>query len=226
MFVFMCINGFAQNDIKKDTIKKPKYKVYKTNYGLRFGADISKPILSLVNKNYKGLELVGDFRFARKWYVAGELGYESKTFSEEVINVSSSGKFIRLGANYNAYNNWMDMTNEIYLGWRYGYGRYRQKLNSYIPNMKSEYFPANEKTSSFEMPNLNIHWLEFQLGIKAETFKNLYVGFHFSYKIGLSIEQPTNFQAMYAPGFNRIYESKTGFGFNYTISYLIPFLKK
>ncbi|MFQ3297909.1 MAG: hypothetical protein ACI921_001902, partial [Polaribacter sp.] len=29
-----------------------------------------------------------------------------------------------------------------------------------------------------------------------------------------------------SPGFNRIFESNTGFGINYTISYLIPFSKK
>ena len=42
----------------------------------------------------------------------------------------------------------------------------------------------------------------------------------------ISIKDPVNFKTHYAPGFNRVYLSNTGFGFNYTISYLIPFRKK
>ncbi len=41
----------------------------------------------------------------------------------------------------------------------------------------------------------------------------------------MSSKDPENFKTLYAPGFNRVYATGTGFGFNYTISYLIPFLK-
>ena len=34
----------------------------KENYGLRVGIDLSKPLISIFEKDYKGLELVGDFR--------------------------------------------------------------------------------------------------------------------------------------------------------------------
>jgi hypothetical protein len=40
------------------------------------------------------------------------------------------------------------------------------------------------------------------------------------------VKEPENFKSLYAPGFNRIFESGTGFGFNYTLTYLIPFQKK
>ena len=64
------------------------------------------------------------------------------------------------------------------------------------------------------------------VGFKAETFKNLFVSVSGSYKILMSAKEPENFQTLYSPGFNRIFESGTGFGFNYTISYLIPFTKR
>ena len=35
----------------------------------------------------------------------------------------------------------------------------------------------------------------------------------------MAVKEPDNFKTLYAPGFNRIFESGTGFGFNYTISY-------
>ena len=42
----------------------------------------------------------------------------------------------------------------------------------------------------------------------------------------MRVTDPENFKSLYAPGFNRIFETGTGFGFNYTLTYLIPFKKK
>ena len=40
------------------------------------------------------------------------------------------------------------------------------------------------------------------------------------------LDHPDNFKSLYVPGFNRVFETETGFGFNYTISYIIPFFNK
>ena len=64
------------------------------------------------------------------------------------------------------------------------------------------------------------------MGIKVETFNNLFIGFSFSYKIMLNLEHPDNFKSLYVPGFNTVFETETGFGFNYTVSYTIPFFSK
>ena len=55
---------------------------------------------------------------------------------------------------------------------------------------------------------------------------NLFIGFSFSYKVLMSVKDPEDFKTLFSPGFNRIFESNTGFGINYTISYLIPFSKR
>ena len=210
--------SFAQ---QKDSI------VYKKPYGLRLGLDISKPILSATDKSYSGFEIVGDYRISDGWYLAGELGFEENTSAEDFSNSTSKGKYIRLGANYNSYQNWLDMNNEIYVGLRYGFSLFDQTLNSYTPNLgSSTYFPANTITTPQTTSDLKAHWTEFQLGIKHETFKNLFIGISISYKIMISVDEPSNFKTLYAPGFNRVFESQTGFGFNYTLSYLIPFVNK
>lgn len=217
-------NGFSQKQAtskqKKDTV------IYKTGYGLRLGIDISKLALPIIDKSYKGLEIVGDYRVSKNWYVATELGYESEITYEDYSNSTSKGSYIRLGANYNAYSNWLDMNNEIYVGGRYGFALFEQTLNRYTPNINSTYFPAKTITKPISESGLTAHWVELQLGVKVETFKNLFIGFSGSYKIGISIKDQQNFKTLYTPGFNRVFNSGTGFGFNYTISYLIPFTKK
>ena len=224
------INSQEQNknnsSVEKDSI------VYKTPYGIRIGLDISKPILGTTDTNYNGFEIVGDYRIKKNLYLAAEIGFEEKTTQEDFTNSTSKGSYIRLGVNANVYKNWLDMNNEVYVGYRYGFSIFDQTLNSYTPNVvtgevnEAPYFPADIISTPISTSNLNAHWSEFVLGFKAETLQNLFVSASFSYKIMMSLKEPSNFKTLYAPGFNRIFETSTGFGFNYTISYLIPFSKK
>ncbi|MEE9409272.1 MAG: DUF6048 family protein [Polaribacter sp.] len=225
-FLFVFVDGFSQDKktFKKETVKDTL--VYKSKYGLRIGADISKPILSAIDGGYSGFEIVGDYRISKRFYVAAELGYEEETNAEDYTNSTAKGSYIRLGFNYNAYENWLDMNNEISLGYRYGFSLFDQTLNSYTPNVNTLYFPANTLTVPQTTSGLNAHWSEFIMGIKVETLNNLFVSFSVSYKVLMSVKDPENFKTLYSPGFNRIFETNSGFGFNYTLSYLIPFTKK
>ncbi|ARV14627.1 hypothetical protein BTO07_05440 [Polaribacter sp. SA4-12] len=225
--LFVFVDGFSQEQ-KKDTLidSKTDSITYKTNYGLRLGIDISKPIKSQFSGTYSGLEIVGDYRIKKNLYIAAEVGYEEETSEEDYTNSTSKGNYIRLGFNYNAYQNWLDMNNEIFIGYRYGFSLFEQTLNSYTPNVNSQYFPANSITTPLTTSDLSAHWSELVFGLKVETFKNFFITFSGSYKVMMSVKEPDNFKTLYSPGFNRIFETGTGFGFNYTLTYLIPFKKK
>lgn len=231
-FLFVFIDGYSQEQ-KKDSLSTAKDSIiYKSAYGIRLGIDISKPILGSIDSDYTGFEIVGDYRIKKNLYLAAEIGFEEQTTQEDFTNSTSKGSYVRLGLNYNVYDNWLDMNNEIFTGFRYGFSIFDQTLNGYTPNVvtgelnEPPYFPADIITTPITASSLNAHWSEFVLGFKAETLNNLFVSASFSYKILLSAKEPENFKTLYAPGFNRIFETSTGFGFNYTISYLIPFSKK
>lgn len=226
-FLFVLVNGFSQEQkAALETISKKDTIIYKTSYGLRLGVDISRPIRGILQDSYNGFEIVGDYRISNRFYIAAEVGFEEQTTREDYTNSTAKGNYLKIGGNFNAYNNWLDMNNEVYLGFRYGFSLFEQTLNSYTPNIGNTYFLPEELTTPITTDNLTAHFTEFILGVKVETFKNLFVGFSFSYKIMLQVDQPENFKTLYAPGFNEILESDTGFGFNYTISYTIPFVKK
>ena len=216
--LFLSIAGFSQQ--KTDTIK------LKESYGLRVGIDLSKPTISFIDSDKKGLELVGDIRFLRNYYAAVELGYEDVISTDDYINFTSKGSFIKIGVNYNAYQNWAGMTNEIFFGGRYGFSFLSQTLNNYLPNVNGTYFEGELNEVNTEYKDLTAHWLEFVLGMKVETFKNVYLGTQISIKKMISTKEPENFKNMYIPGFNRVFLNDMGIGFNYTISYLIPIIKK
>lgn len=220
LFLLSYIVSYSQeNELEKDTIIKNKY-------GLRVGVDLFNPVNTFFDKERKGLELVGDYRITKKWYIAAELGYLENTSDEDFLNFTTNGSYLKAGVDYNAYNNWLDMENEIFVGFRYGYSTFSQTLNSYTVNNDSFLDPLASVQNGQKFDNLNAHWGEIVLGIKAEIFNNLYMGFSFSGKKMITTKEPNGFKNLFVPGFNRVFLNNSGFGFNYTISYLIPLYKK
>lgn len=217
LILMVSLQTFSQ---EKDSV------TYKSPYGLRLGIDISKPIMGMLDSNSSGIEFTADYRISKNWFIATEFGNQEEITVEDYTNSTAKGNFVKIGVNYNAYKNWLDMNNEIFVGFRYATSAFEQTLNSYRVNTGNDYFIGDNMDTPITTKGLNAHWTEFVLGIKAETLKNLYLGFSFSYKIMLSLKHPNNFKTLYVPGFNRVFETETGFGFNYTISYTIPFVNK
>lgn len=199
----------------------------KTNrYGIRVGVDLFKLTRSFYEKDYKGLELVGDYRLTKKYYLAGEIGNEDKTVEEDQLNFTTKGTYFRAGVDYNLYENWLDMENMVYIGARYGVSSFSQTLNSYTIYNRYPYFGASQEiTSGEKFSGLSAQWVEVLMGVKAKVFNNFYVGFSFRMNKLLSNKKPQNFDNLYIPGFNRTYDGTFGAGFNYTVSYFIPIYK-
>ena len=215
--VFIGLNSFSQ-----DTTKV----VYPQRYGLRVGIDLHRLSKSFYDADYKGLEVVGDYRLTRKFYIAGELGNENKTVDDDRFNFTTKGTYFKVGFDYNAYENWLDMENMLYAGMRVGVSSFSQTLNHYTIYDPTNYYGENTINSGEKFNGLNASWIEIIGGVKAELFSNLYLGFSVRLNYLLSEKEPNNFANLYIPGFYRTYEGKFGAGFNYTLSYFIPIYKK
>lgn len=212
---------FVQAQQKKDSVE-----IKTSRYGIRVGIDLFKLSRSFYEKDYKGLEIVGDYRFAKNYYLAGELGNENKTVDDEQLNFTTKGTYFKVGFNYNAYENWLDMENVIYIGLRYGVSTFSQTLNNYSIYNRDHYFGDEPKIVSGEKYNgLTAQWGEFVAGVNAKVFNNIYVGFNVQFKKLFSNKKPDNFDNLYIPGFHRTYDGDFGVGFNYTVSYFIPIYK-
>ncbi len=219
-FLLCVVFTYAQEQ-DTDTIPKQTQK-----YGLRVGADLYRATKPFYTKNYTGFEVVGDYRITKSHYIAAEFGHENKTTDDDRVNFTTRGSYLKVGFDYNAYENWLDMQNMIYVGLRYGVSNFNQTLNTYTIYNTTNYFPENHVTSGLQYNNLNSQWIEFVAGVKAEIFSNLFLGFSLRINRFISNKKPENFDNLYIPGFNRTYNGDFGAGFNYTISYLIPAYKK
>ncbi len=196
-------------------------------YGIRVGVDVYKLARSVYEQDYRGLEVVADYRFSKKIYLAGEIGNEKKTTDDDRLDFTTSGTYFKAGFDYNTYENWLGMENLIHVGLRYGVSSFSQTLNSYeIYNPYPYLGEAPTVVSGQEFKGLSASWAEVVAGVKVEVFNNIFVGFSARLNRIVTNKQPDNFANLYIPGFNRTYDGDFGVGFNYTVSYFVPIYKK
>ncbi|MCM4161884.1 hypothetical protein FHG64_02420 [Antarcticibacterium flavum] len=200
---------------------------YRERYGLRVGVDLSKPLRTLLQEDYRGLEIMGDYRIYKDYYLAAELGNEQLPFEADNLRVTSNGSYIKIGGDYNAYDNWAGMENIIFGGLRYGFATFSQTLEEYDIYTRNKYFPPQTIEGPFENAGLTAHWVELVVGLKVEILHNLYLGGNVQLKRMITQNSPNNLDNLTIPGFNRTYdESSFGVGYSYNLSYLIPLYRR
>ena len=196
-------------------------------YGLRAGIDLSKILRSFLDDNYQGFEILGDFRIKKNYYLAAELGTETRTSIENTFDATIKGSYIRAGFNYNAYENWYGMSNLIYAGVRAGFSTFNTDLKEYSIYTTNTFFGPDIRQNNLEFSGLNATWLEVQLGVQAELFHNVYLGLNVQLKRLITQKIPDGFGNLYVPGFNKVTtDSDFGAGYGYTLTYFIPIFKK
>lgn len=229
-FLLMFTLAHAQEEtaVKSNLEQVPdSIPVKKDRYGLRLGVDLFKLSRGFYDKNYKGIELTGDFRWSKKYYLAAEIGNENKTTIDDRLTSNSKGTYLKVGFDYNMYENWLDMENIISVGLRYGLSSFSQELNSYkIYNAHPYWGELPAVTASEQFNGLSASWIEVVTGLKAKMFNNVFVGFSVQLKTLVTNKKPNGFDNLYIPGYHRTYNGNFGIGVNYSVSYLIPLYKK
>jgi len=220
-FIISCILGCTSV-----SAQQKKQDIYPDVYGLRIGTDIVKAARNFWDSNYSGFEIVADYRYNKQWYLAAEAGVEKRLKEDDQLSYTTDGLFLKIGAEKNFHQNWLDMNNLIYVGGRYGVSYHNQTLHSYRVNTGNAYFDEEMQYPELKTTGLMAHWLELVVGIKAEVASNLFIGMNVRIKGLVYQTQPEGFENLYYPGFGQKYSGSIGAGFGYTVSYLIPFKKK
>jgi hypothetical protein len=209
----------------KDTI------VYQQSYGIRVGLDLSRIIMSSLDDNYTGLELVADYRLTQDLYLAAELGNEDKTKQEDLYEFNTSGSYIKVGIDRNTYANWYGERNLIFYGGRLGFSTFSNTINNYQIFDTNRYWNpegfATESETTEEFSGRTASWIEAILGTKVELLPNIYLGASIRLGFLFTDANEGRFPILYVPGFNKVtWDSKFGLGYNYSISYFLPLYKK
>lgn len=194
---------------------------------LRMGTDLYHLGRSQVDADFSGFEWVADINFTDNLYFALEIGNETRTLQSEQINFSPDGTYLKVGIDYNMFENWKGMDNQVYIGLRLGTSAFETKINNYLLYATEHFFeqtPIDSGYSTGLRTNLSAQWFEAVAGVKAALFKNLYLGFSLRLNVLLQESQTNDYDLLYIPGFNKVTdENSFGIGFNYTLTYALPF---
>ncbi|WP_223552274.1 DUF6048 family protein [Aestuariivivens sp. NBU2969] len=224
--LLFCVSANTQNNSIPSSASDSI--TYKLKYGLRIGGDIGKLIRSFTDNEYSGFEVIADYRIKNKLYIAGELGIEEKNTVTDYLDVTTKGSYLKGGIDYNLYQNWLDMDNMIFSGFRLGASSFNHTRNRFQIYSTDQYWtPQYTDTENRKFSNLTALWIELMIGIKAELFNNLYLGLNLQLKGLVKETEPNGFENLYIPGFNKTYDSSgIGVGYGYTLSYRVPLYKK
>lgn len=226
-FCIFIISLWLSLPIFAQEAEKPSYP---QRYGLRIGADISKPIRSVLDKDYSGLELVADYRWNYRYYLAAEIGSEKKNTANDYFAFTTQGQYLKAGFDYNGYNNWYGMENMIFAGARYGFSVFSQDLTQYSLHTLHNYWGENLAGTQPDIlrhyTGRTAHWIEFVMGMKVELLPNFYAGFSVRFS-KILYQKQDDFPNFWIPSIGRVWEDSTfGINYNYTLTYLIPLYKK
>lgn len=191
-------------------------------YGLRFGYDISRPILDYLQPNRRDEEFSVDLQVRQNWFAIAEGGWNnSKINNSPKLVYHSSGYFWRIGFDYNLlkHDNIND-NNLIYGGFRLGHANLSHSASSF---QIADIYWGNVN-GSIPLHDVAATWFEIAAGIKIEALKNFFIGWSVRERILLNSNINSQLTPYVIPGFGKG-NSKSAFDVNYSLYYRIPFLR-
>ena len=214
-----CIAIETNATVSNDSLKK---------FGIRIGTDLQKIIRSASSQEYNGISLNADIRFKESIFMFSEIGNEKKIVEYSSIDSEISGNYIKLGLQFKLNKDIIGLRNLIYSSFGLGISSFNQTILRYnIYNIYSDLWGEFTNTDAINLENLNANWIEIGFGVKTEILNNLFLGIELQLKNLIYQKNKNDIANFYIPGFNRTYESSNfGTGFNYSLTYLIPIIKK
>lgn len=214
-----CIVIETNATVSNDSLKK---------FGIRIGTDLQKIIRSASSKEYNGISFNADIRFKESIFLFSEIGNEKKMVEYSSVDSEISGNYIKLGLQFKLNKDIIGLRNLIYSSFGFGISTFDQTISRYnIYNIYSNLWGEFTNTDAINLENLNANWIEIGFGVKTEILNNLFLGIELQLKNLIYQKNKNDIANFYIPGFNRTYESSNfGTGFNYSLTYLIPIIKK
>ena len=214
-----CIAIETNATVSNDSLKK---------FGIRIGTDLQKIIRSASSQKYNGISFNADIRFKESIFLFSEIGNEKKIVEYSSVDSEISGNYIKLGLQFKLNKDIIGLRNLIYSSFGLGISSFDQTIFRYnIYNIYSDLWGEFTNTDTINLENLNANWIEIGFGVKTEILNNLFLGIELQLKNLIYQKNKNDIANFYIPGFNRTYEgSNFGTGFNYSLTYLIPIIKK
>ena len=148
-----------------------------------------------------------------QWFPIVELGYGIADHHDDLttqINYRTEAPYFRLGMDFNLLKK-KHQANRLFAGFRYAYTSYKVDMyREHLPDpvwlWETGFGVRDEKCSQ--------HWAEAVVGIDAQVFGPLHLGWSARYKLRLFHDDGNIGKTWYVPGYGTWDNTKLGFTFN------------
>ncbi len=192
-----------------------------TRYGgVRFGLDLLPFAGYLQTPQQKGYEITLDAEVKDGWFITAGGGSLTYDKNEVDYDYSMNGYYARIGLDHNILPRLPQENGTIFWGFRVATGSFTQQPDRIT--IRDGYW--GDYGTSLSAQQVHPFWAELTVGIRAEVLKNLFLGWnvrgHFLLRLPKDILTP-----YIIPGYGNS-QKNFPIGFNYMISYKIPYKLK
>lgn len=159
-----------------------------------------------------------------RFFIVANYGISTYKLDEPTYVYENNGTYFRIGPDINFMHDDPNL-NIMFFGLRYASSSFNDRLDydTHAVIQSETGWPNSRETSS--NGNARASWYEMVTGLKIRVVKQLYMGFTMRYKLLMKTKQTDILKPYYIPGFGKNI-NPSSFGFNYYISYRLPFRKK
>ena len=190
--------------------------------GVMVGVDVFGFLNQALGSDARTTEVSIEANLLNRFLPIVEIGYGGMemTDDETDIHFKTSAPFFRVGMNYNVFYQKPDLPGGLTVGLRYGYSSFKYDVQSpdlIDPNWGNTHVPID-----YTGVKSNVGWLEAVVGMRANVFKDFYLGLNVRYRSRLSMTKNENSEPYHIPGYGR--GKTSNFGITYSLIYKLPFL--
>jgi len=188
--------------------------------GPRISYDLASLTLLYFDPDRMVYTMSVDYELKQDIYPVIDLGYQHVRIDRDKYNYTSSGMFTRAGADVNLlnYDKQVDVYEMMYIGGRYGFSHFNQQAeNIAVPG---EYW-GDFSGGQIEKHPLNTHWISLVGGMRAEVFRNFFMGWSVFMNIRFYQSGAKGMDPYNIPGFGKG-SNRVTVTFNYALSFRIP----
>ncbi|MDA3929136.1 MAG: DUF6048 family protein [Prolixibacteraceae bacterium] len=191
--------------------------------GINVGADLSRFIVPIIDSTRYGWEVSGDIEILKDLFAVVEIGSQSTKLNLPDYSYSANGAYTRLGVDYNYMEHLdPDSPDKLFIGLRYGFTTFAHEAKNITI---SDDIWGEINNGVIDSKVLTSNWMEVTTGMRANLFNNFYLSWSVRFRINIWQQPDLQMQPYHIPGYGRAWNN-SGVGFNYTLSYKIPIIKK
>ena len=189
--------------------------------GIYVGVDVFGFLNQVLGSDAKTTEASVEVNLMNRFFPVVELGYGSMdtTDDETDIRFKTKAPFFRIGANYNVFYKKPYLPGHFLVGLRYGFSSFSYDVSA--PPLTDPIWGKPSIPFSYQGVKSNASWLELAIGLRANIYKNLYMGLSLRYRSKISIKKNENSDPYYIPGYGK--NKGSNIGILYNITYQLPF---